>query len=404
MKLNVKLYDKLVGELVDKDGKIFFRYDKEFLKQGYSISPIKLPLEGRIFSNNEYYHYFQGLMGVFNDSLPDKFGNKIIEQYYKSKGLDINSMSVLQKLIYIGNRSIGALEYEPSEDDIPTNEAIHLKELVESARSVIKGQNILPEIMEASASVGGARTKALIAIHKTTNEMISGDILDENWDNYIIKFDTIEDTPNDYTKIEYIYMKLAKLAGLDVSEVDLINQDNYTHLLVKRFDRVHQEKIHLHSLCGITQIDFNIPKLFSYEKFMIITELLTKDYSMIEEAFKRMVFNIIGRNQDDHLKNFSFLMDKEGKWKLSPAYDVTYAFGAGYTKEHQMTINNKSKNIKYNDILAVAKQFNIKKAKKIIEKIENIFNENFREMAKELDVDKNKIKLIKSNIRTYNGK
>ena len=404
MKLNVKLYNTLIGELIDKDGKIFFRYDKTFLKEGYSISPLKLPFENRVFSNNEYYHYFQGLMGVFNDSLPDKFGNKIIEQYYKSKDLDINSMSVLQKLIYVGNRSIGALEYEPSESDIQTNEAIHLKELVNSARSVLKGQNILPQILEASASVGGARTKALIAIHKETREMISGDILDENWDNYIIKFDTIETTANDYTKIEYIYMKLAELAGLDVSEVSLIDQDNYMHLLVKRFDRVNQEKIHLHSLCGITQVDFNIPKLFSYEKFLTITEFLTKDYSMIEEAFRRMVFNIIWRNQDDHLKNFSFLMDKNGIWRLSPAYDLTYAFGGGYTKEHQMTINNKSKDINYNDILAVAKQFNNKKAKEIIEKIEDTFHENFEKMAKELDVDKNKIELIKSNIRIYNGK
>ena len=394
MKLNVKLYDEFVGELIDKDGKVFFKYNENFLKEGFSISPLKLPLEDKIFSNNEY-EYFQSLMGVFNDSLPDKFGNKIIEQYYKSKGLDINSMSVLEKLSFISDKSIGALEYGDNKID---NQNITLDSLVDSVKDLIT-KNILNPILISSASVGGAREKALIAIHKETNKMISGDILDENWDNYIIKFDTIVDTPNNFTKIEYIYMKLAKLTGLDVSEVDLINQDNYTHLLVKRFDRVNQEKIHVHSLCGITQIDFNIPKLFSYEKFMVITELLTKDSSMIEEAFKRMVFNIIGRNQDDHLKNFSFLIDRNGKWRLSPAYDLTYAFGAGYTKEHQMTINQKAKDITYDDILAVANKFNIQNAKEIVERVSDIFNDNFEKMAKELDVDKDRIELIKSNIR-----
>ena len=394
MKLNVKLYDEFVGELIDKDGKIFFKYNENFLKEGFSISPLKLPLEDKIFSNNEY-EYFQSLMGVFNDSLPDKFGNKIIEKYYKSKGLDINSMSVLEKLSFISDKSIGALEYGDNKID---NQNITLDSLVDSVKDLIT-KNILNPILISSASVGGAREKALIAIHKETNKMISGDILDENWDNYIIKFDTIVDTPNNFTKIEYIYMKLAKLTGLDVSEVDLINQDNYTHLLVKRFDRVNQEKIHVHSLCGITQIDFNIPKLFSYEKFMVITELLTKDSSMIEEAFKRMVFNIIGKNQDDHLKNFSFLIDRNGKWRLSPAYDLTYAFGAGYTKEHQMTINQKAKDITYDDILAVANKFNIQNAKEIVERISDIFNDNFEKMAKELDVDKDRIELIKSNIR-----
>jgi len=394
MKLNVKLYDEFVGELIDKDGKVFFKYNENFLKEGFSISPLKLPLEDKIFSNNEY-EYFQSLMGVFNDSLPDKFGNKIIEKYYKSKGLDINSMSVLEKLSFISDKSIGALEYGDNKID---NQNITLDSLVDSVKDLIT-KNILNPILISSASVGGAREKALIAIHKETNKMISGDILDENWDNYIIKFDTIVDTPNNFTKIEYIYMKLAKLTGLDVSEVDLINQDNYTHLLVKRFDRVNQEKIHVHSLCGITQIDFNIPKLFSYEKFMVITELLTKDSSMIEEAFKRMVFNIIGRNQDDHLKNFSFLIDRNGKWRLSPAYDLTYAFGAGYTKEHQMTINQKAKDITYDDILAVANKFNIQNAKEIVERISDIFNDNFEKMAKELDVDKDRIELIKSNIR-----
>ena len=397
MKVKVKLYGQDIGLLQDNNG-IYFEYDKKFLVTGYSLSPFKLPLQKGIFTNSDD-KFFMGLMGVFFDSLPDKFGNKIIEAYYKEKGIDISQMSILQKLVYIGDRSIGALEYEPIESDIKTNEAVALRELVDGARDVLKGNVVLPEIMEASASVGGARTKALIAIHNDTKQMITGDTLEENWTNYIIKFDTIEESfSKEYTKIEYIYMKIAKKIGIDVSDVEFLDDRDYLHLLVKRFDRVDGEKIHLHSLCGLTHIDFNQPQIFSYEEYLKTILYLTKDYAQLEEGFKRMIFNIVSKNQDDHLKNFSFLMDKNGFWSLSPAYDLTYAYGSGYTKYHQMTINAKYNNITKKDILKIANEFDIKNARKIIENIVTIFDEEFDKLATTLKLSEDKKKKILSNM------
>jgi serine/threonine-protein kinase HipA len=406
--LEVKIFGKSVGALGLDDNTTYFEYNEAFKKENLEISPLKLAIKNTQTYTNFDDRYFNQLAGVFADSLPDKFGNAIINEYYKKKGFNQYELSSIQKLAYIGTSGMGALEYVPAVQNDSIKEVLEIKHLVDEARLILQGniKTTIPEIMEAGASAGGARAKAIIQWNKQSNSILSGRVASKlNYEQYLIKFDGASEhkRSEDYPKIEYIYMSIAKLCGLKVAEVELMRERDYAHLLVKRFDRVGEKKMHMHSLCGMTHTNFNDYGLYSYEEYLSTVEVVTRKKESVQSAYGHMVFNIIASNQDDHTKNFSFLMDEHGEWDISPIYDLTYSHGTGYTAKHQMRVNGKQGDFVLEDLLSVAIKAGIKTsdARLIIEHVQDIFYENFEKMAKEMEVDKERIERILGNCRRF---
>ncbi len=405
------IYDKKIGTILLKDGRVYFEYDKEFKNSKLEISPLKLPLslEG-VYTNNDE-HYFEGLAGVFHDSLPDKFGTKVIERYFESKNIPSYELNVVQKLMFVGDKSIGAISYKPSIhklDNQKQQELIELNSFYENAKKIISGDAIevvdeMLTFMDSAASAGGARAKAIIGYNPNSKEIISGikKELPIGFEHYLIKFDFLNDNQKsqDYTKLEYLYMNMAKEAKIEVPNIELLEHGNLTHYLIKRFDRVNGKAKHLHSVAGLTHCNFNVPMHYSYDELFRLTRYLTGNQQDLYELYRRMVFNIIGRNQDDHAKNFAFLMDEKGTWSLSPAYDITYANGTGYTKNHQLSLRGKTNDFTKNDLLEIAKLHSLKEniAKEIIEKTIDIFS-TFRSRAKELEINEESTSKIEKNL------
>ncbi|MCT7487061.1 HipA domain-containing protein [Aliarcobacter cryaerophilus] len=412
MEVEAFIFDKKIGNLLLKDGIVYFEYDKNFKTSGLEISPLKLPLsQSGVYTNNDE-RYFEGLAGVFHDTLPDKFGTKVIERYFESKNISPHQLSVLQKLMFVGDKSIGAITYKPvihKIEEKTVNELIELQNFYENAKKIISGDAIevvdeMLNFMDSAASAGGARAKAIIGYNEDTKEIISGVKRDlkENFEHYLIKFDIANDdgTSSDYTKLEYLYMGMAKEVGIDVPKIELLEHGNLAHYLIKRFDRINGEALHLHSVAGLTHTNFNIPMHYSYDELLRLTRYLTGSQKAVNEQFQRMIFNLVGRNQDDHAKNFAFTMDKNGIWNLSPAYDITYSNGAGYTKNHQLSLNGKTNDFTLKDILGLAKKHSIKEnvAKEYLEQIVEVFS-GFKNRAGELDIRGKTIQRIGNELR-----
>ncbi len=403
--VNVYLYNSLVGTLMQQQNNIYFEYDEDFLNSKLEISPVKMPLKRGVFTNHED-RYFNTLMGVFNDSLPDKFGNAVIEQYYKEQGKRVEMITALEKLIYIGNSAMGALEYKPAVENNSFGKMIILSSLVEDARKIIKGNidTTIPHIMSSGHSAGGAKPKAIIAINSDKNEIVSGSLnnLDSSYKHYIIKFDGVNEyaSPQDFNKIEHIYMNISKELNINTAQTSILYDNDLSHLLVERFDRVDGKKIHLHSLSGMMHNDFNKSGTFSYENYLKTIWRVCNNNDSLIDGVKRMIFNVIARNQDDHTKNFSFLMRENGNWELSPSYDLTYSYGNGYTSNHQMSINGKTSDITSKDIHKALDRLGIlqqKQIDEIIKETNEIFS-TFHTRAKELDIAKDKIERVEKNI------
>ena len=323
--------------------------------------------------------------GLLADSLPDKFGNQVIDAWLAQQGRSAQSFNPVDRLCYIGKRGMGALEFEPESglQVIPSN-TLAIEALVEFAKEVLaertsfktnlKDKKGFSDILQVGSSAGGARAKAIIAYNQKTGEVRSGQIdgLD-GFDYWLIKFDGVTNhqlgDPKGYGNIEYAYYLMATAAGITMMESELKIENQRAHFMTKRFDRINNQKMHMQTLCGLAHFDYNMPGSYSYEQALMVMRQMQLPYPDMEELFRRMVFNVMARNQDDHTKNISFLMNSEGKWSLSPAYDVTFAFNPSnfWLKAHQMTINGKKENIELNDVLSLAKNVNIKKPLQIIE-------------------------------------
>ena len=412
MEVEAFIFDTKIGNLLLKDGIIYFEYDKAFKTSGLEISPLKLPLSlNGAYSNNDD-RYFEGLAGVFHDTLPDKFGTKVIERYFESKNIPPHQLNVIQKLMFVGDKSIGAITYKPiihKTEEKKINDLIELQNFYDNAKKIISGDAIevvdeMLNFMDSAASAGGARAKAIIGYNAHSKEIISGVKRDlkDNFEHYLIKFDIANDdgASSDYTKLEYLYMSMAKEVGIDVPKIELLEHGNLAHYLIKRFDRVDKEALHLHSVAGLTHTNFNIPMHYSYDELLRLTRYLTGSQQAVNQQFKRMIFNIVGRNQDDHAKNFAFTMDKNGAWNLSPAYDITYSNGVGYTKNHQLSLNGKTNDYTLQDILGLAKKHSIKEnvAKEYLEQIIDVFSQ-FKNRAGQLDVKGKTILRIEKELR-----
>jgi len=399
----VNLWGRRVGALSDEDGLPAFEYDPEWRASGHSISPIHLPLEAGVFSFPDLRRQegFEGMPGVFADSLPDRFGNRVIRAYLERKNLSARDISPVQKLLYVGQTGMGALEYEPAEN-IPyiwRPLGLELSRLVNQARKVVQGDSSanIPDIMAAASSAGGMRAKALVGWNRASQEMvINSPRLPDGFEPWIIKFDGMgEDGESQYwTKLEYAYNQMAIAAGLVIAESALIPDDDLMHFASRRFDRIDGGKVHMHSLCGLQHADFNQPDVWSYEMYFRSCLKLGLGMDELEEAWRRMVFNVMARNQDDHTKNLAFLLPEPGAdWKLAPAFDVTYANGAGYTRTHQMSVNGKFKNITGLDLQETAELFGIRRYREIISQVKAAVSE-WQRFGSQAGLDETVIKAV----------
>jgi serine/threonine-protein kinase HipA len=362
----------LVGFLTEQNGKTFFEYDSSWLKSGFSISPLQLPLKKEIFSFPELSRKksFLGLPGIFADSLPDKFGNSIIQQYLSGKG--ITSPTQIQKLAYIGNKGVGALTYEPSESTEEIKDSIEMRRLVDAAKKAISGKldGSAREIMSIGSSAGGARAKAVISLNKKTNEIRSGNLdAPEGFEHYIIKFDGMTDgDQRGWTKLESAYFKIAKASKMNVPEFDtMTDAEGLTHFLIKRFDRVKNSRVHMHTFGGLLHSCFYDQAEVDYLTLSNALRDCGAPQSDIDELFRRIVFNVCLKNQDDHVKNHS-LIYQNNEWRLSPAYDLTYAV-SDWCSSHQISISGKISNISKKDLMSLSEKMGINNANKILNEV-----------------------------------
>lgn len=399
----IKLWDENVGAVSwdDRSRTGAFEFEPDFLKTNWDISPIMMSLaearrRGRgnaIFEfRNLNRDTFYGLPGLLSDVLPDRYGTILINAWLASIGREPGSMNPVERLCYIGNRGMGALEFGPyAETKKERAVDIDIKSLVEMAQQILNQrkkfstnikQNVkkgIEDIIRVGSSAGGARAKAIIAYNERTGKVKSGQVdAPSGFEHWLIKFDGVTNKqlgdPGGYGRIELAYYHMALQCGIDISESRLLEENGRAHFMTKRFDRKGaKEKLHVQTLCGMQHYDFSMVGAYAYEQVFQTLRTLKLPASASEQLYRRMVFNVIARNQDDHTKNISFLMDRTGRWQLAPAYDVTYAYDPGnqWTKQHNLSINNKTTGISRADLLKLAKEMNVKQAKAIIEQVKD---------------------------------
>ena len=376
----------------ESTGTATFEYEPSFAKNGWDLSPLMMPIgDSKTHSFRELSkETFMGLPGLLADALPDAYGKALLDRWLASLGRTF--ANPVERLCYQSKRSMGALEFVPAQDDyLDQSSSIEIGSLVEVASEILSNKadlktnlkenakEALVNIIKVSTSAGGQRAKAVIAYNERTGEVRSGQVDAPNgFSHWLLKLDGVTNSalgdPQHYGKIEYAYYKMALEAGIEMTECRLLEENNRAHFMTKRFDRIKEnEKIHMQTLCGLAHYDYKMLHAYSYEQAFQVMRRLRLPYGQAEQMFRRMVFNVIARNQDDHTKNISFLMDKTGTWKLSPAYDVSWAYNpkGEWTSSHQMSINNKWNNIIRADLNAVAEAMHINKANYIIDDICN---------------------------------
>lgn len=388
----VKLYGQDLGTFRwnERYAVAQFEYADSFVGRGIEPAPLMMPVrEGRVYSFGDIgRETFKGLPGMLADSLPDTYGRALFDRWLALTGRQ--SGNSIETLCFLGKRCMGALEFEPAMD-VPynSNTQIEIDTLVNVASEALAekkdfGANLsvdkkaaIAEIVRLGTSAGGQRAKAIIAYNKNTGEVLSGQIdTPAGYDYYLIKLDGVSaeagfrETQN-FGRLEYSFYRLVKECGIEMSECSLIEENGRAHFLTKRFDRVNGEKVHMQTLCAVAHYDYRLLRAYSYEQAFNVMRALRLPYSQAQEMFRRIVFNVVVRNQDDHTKNISFLMDKNGKWRLSPAYDMGFSYNpdGGWTSQHQMSINGKFDGITRGDLLEIAKRNNIKEAAEIIDQI-----------------------------------
>jgi serine/threonine-protein kinase HipA len=408
----VNIWNQRVGAVAwdEQNGTASFEYAPEFVQTGLELSPIIMPAEAsRIyrFVDHRNTSTFKGLPGLLADVLPDKYGNTLINQWLVKNNQPANSINPVETLCFIGQRAMGALEFEPT---IPKDKGqsirLEMNELIDITSKILSGRqefltNLQPEqekslqaILKIGTSAGGARAKALIAFNKETQEIRSGQAnVPRGFEHYLIKFDGIEDeqfgTSKGYGRVEMAYYKMAVDAGIEMMESELLVENGRAHFMTKRFDRLNgANKVHVQSFCALRHYDFNDISLYAYEDLFETMRLLVLPYPQAEQLYRRMVFNVIAKNCDDHTKNFAFTMDQSGEWSLSPAFDVCYAYrpSSSWVSQHCLSVNGKRKNIEKADLLEVARKMNIKNANEIIDQIDQVIS-RWKDYANDQKVD-----------------
>lgn len=382
----VWIWGKLAGALAwrSDEGYAVFEFDPEFRKLQWDIAPLKMS----IYSNQKLFSFpalrqrpddeldtYKGLPGMMADALPDRYGNTLINAWLAQQGRPANSMNPIETLCFIGSRAMGALEFVPSlsrEKESAT--ALEIDSLVSAARSILhrkmkvrtnmgSPENALNEILSVGTSAGGARPKAIIAYNQTNGEVRSGQTnAPEGFEHWIIKLDSVSDvqlgSARGYGRVEMAYYNMARACGIDMMPSTLLEENGRAHFMTRRFDRESGDiKHHVQTLCAIAHFDFNQTNSFSYEQLFQTMRELKCTYAEAEQMFRRMVFNVLARNCDDHTKNFAFLLKKDGHWQLAPAYDLCHAYKPGnqWVSQHALSINGKRNEITGRDLLEVGK-------------------------------------------------
>jgi serine/threonine-protein kinase HipA len=396
---DVRLWGNSIGAVaVDGPGRVAsFEYTDAFVRSGIAVSPITMPPRRGVFRFPSLdIGSFHGLPGMLADALPDRFGNAVIDAWLATQGRLPSDINAVERLCYTGARGMGALEFWPSKGPRAEHStAIQVDALVALASEVMAGRESLTttfgdpekaqavrEILRVEASAGGARAKAVIAWNPDTNEVRSGQVsAPPGFEYWLLKFDGVTGNadkeltdPKGYGAIEYAYSLMARAAGISMSECRLFEEGGRRHFMTRRFDRgPNGEKRHLQSLAALGHYDFNMAGAHSYEQAFMMIRTLDMSMDSLVEQYRRMVFNVVARNQDDHVKNIGFLMDKSGVWTLSPAYDVTYSYNpnGAWTSSHQMSLNNKRDGFSLGDLVAVAKYASLKRglAEEIVEEV-----------------------------------
>lgn len=417
----IRMFGQVVG-FVNWDARYDvarFEYDPDFVKSGIQPSPILMPTrEGRIYSFRELdKETFKGLPGMLADSLPDTYGRALFNKWLALTGRQ--SGNIIESLCFMGKRCMGALEFEPAiENSFHREKNIEIESLVDVAREALTEKEnfkanlsddkrgAIAEILRLGTSAGGQRAKAIIAYNKETGEVRSGQVdAPQGFDYYLIKLDGVsakagfKETGN-FGRLEYSFAKLVRACGIDMTECSLIEENGRAHFLTKRFDRSNGEKVHMQTLCGIAHYDYRLLRGYSYEQAFNVMRGLRLSYKEAQEMFRRVVFNVVVRNQDDHTKNISFLMDKQGKWRLSPAYDMGYAYNpeGDWTSAHQMSVNGKYDNITRADLMELATRNNIRNASQIIDEVSDVCA-NWSKIAQECEVPQAMIDNVTPNMQ-----
>ena len=385
-------------------------YDSKFITKNWDLAPLKMPLKGssrRIFSFPELKDIktFKGLPGLLADVLPDDYGNQLINNWLAQNGRPENSMNPVEMLCFIGTRGMGALEFEPSQFkvnkrafDIEVDSLVNISQKMLQKREGFETnlnkdeQQAMLDILKIGTSAGGARPKAIIAYNEKTGQVKSGQTnAPKGFEHWLIKLDTVSDIQfgesTGYGRIEMGYYLMAKACEIEMMECRLMEENGRAHFMTKRFDRQDGDtKHHIQTLCAMQHYNFNQITSFSYEQLFQTMRLLKLPYPQAEQLFRRMAFNVIARNCDDHTKNFAFILKQNENWELTPAYDVCFAYRpeSTWVSQHNLSINGKRKDITKDDLLILAKSMNIKKANQIIQQTNDVVRKwaTFAEEAK----------------------
>jgi len=426
----VRLWGTRIGavSMPDDSRVAAFQYDQDYLLSGIEVSPLVMPLRVEPYTfgalNPESFH---GLPGLLSDSLPDRYGHALIDAWLAGQGRTPESFNAVERLCYIGRRGMGALEFAPSRGPSPSRtHNLQVSELVELASEVLSRreelvaslaeglkQQAMLDILSVGASAGGARAKAVIAWNPATNVVRSGqlDDLGHGFEHWLLKFDGVANNkdkdmladPQGYGAIEYAYSLMAQDAGIVMGNCRLLEENGRRHFMTRRFDRGKDgSKRHMQSLAALAHFDFNQPGAHSYEQAFLVMRRLGCSTPTVEQMFRRMMFNIVGRNQDDHVKNIAFLMDRSGNWELAPAFDVVYSYrpGSPWTDRHQMTMNGKREDFTLADFRACGRTASLPRgrAKRIVEEVHEVVSE-WETYARRVQVDDDHVRRIALALR-----
>ena len=388
-----------VGRLASRDRKIYFEYDAAFLARRLNISPLELPFQASVQTFDP--HLFEGLPGVFNDSLPDGWGRLLLDRYLRSKNILREEISPLNHLAHVGFTGIGALVYEPDYDAETTSESINLDTLSAHTQAVLNGEaeDVLQELLALNGSSTGTRPKALIGVDGERKNIIHGKhTLADDFQYWLVKFANSMDG-NDAGAIEYVYSIMAKEAGLTMTETHLFpSSQGAGYFSTQRFDRNADQRFHAHTACGLLHSDFRTPSL-DYEDLLALTQVLTRDVREVEKMFRLAVFNVLSHNRDDHSKNFTFLMHASGEWTLSPAYDLTFSSGPGGEQSTMVMGEGQNPGLEHLMTLGVDAKIDRTKIDGIIEQTRHALSQ-WMALAKEYGVSQGNIELINNKIVT----
>ena len=403
-----------------------FEYDPDFLPSGINLSPLRMPPGRQVYRFPALaLESFQGLPGLLADALPDKYGNALIDAWLATQGRTGADFNAIERLSYTGMRGMGALEFIPAQGPVfNTAEKVRIDALVTLASEVLAHRSelkvsltgndkvdALREILRVGTSAGGARAKAIIAWNPQTNDVCSGQVrAPEGFEYWLMKFDGVDNNkdhdladPLGYGAIEYAYSRMAVEAGIEMSECRLFEEGPRRHFMTRRFDRLADgDKLHMQSLAALLHLDFNQPGAHAYEQAFAAIRELGLGQDTLTQQFRRAVFNIVGRNQDDHVKNIAFLMDRGGKWRLSPAFDVSWSYNPNgrWTAQHQMSLGGKRDGFTLGDLVAAGKAAGLSR-RAVNQVVSNVIDSvsHWRKIAQQVGVRRDFIDDIEQTLR-----